>query len=332
MKEITILNDQHLGVRRKAGATEESATALEGRMLAEFKLNLLGSKTRFVIVLGDLFDRYQVSNATLKSAFTVIVEWSVSNPKATLVLVRGNHDYSNDTSKVSSFDLLSSILSSVIPNLRVVTSPTKVMEINAAIIPHVPNQEVFNAAIDEYSGAGLVLLGHCNYENNFTKDAEHSLNLTNRQAQGFKHVYLGHEHRFQEHENVTCVGIQFPSSVADCLKQIKNFKLVNGSKQAVTQSDFIEVDWRLLKDKPRAEFIRVIGSAKPEEFGLVVSAIAGLRKKSDSFVIANAVRLVGPTNSTEDAGLRGLAEIDPVNQIKGKLSQEHQGMLEGVGL
>jgi hypothetical protein len=97
---------------------------------------------------------------------------------------------------------------------------------NVWCIPHMPNQELFNAEVikaSEMDGKGKHLLLHCNYKNAFTENSDHSLNLNDDQVNllmeaGWTLVF-GHEHvgRVMRSGKVVIVGNQYPSSVIDCI-------------------------------------------------------------------------------------------------------------------
>ena len=58
------------------------------------------------MILGDLFDAHDVASGMCLTHFTLLNNWLVEHPAATLYLVAGNHDLSKTSTTFSSFELL----------------------------------------------------------------------------------------------------------------------------------------------------------------------------------------------------------------------------------
>lgn len=96
-------------------------------------------------------------------------------------------------------------------------------EYHTAIVCHLPNQALFDDAIESLfplPDLAYVCL-HCNYDNHFAQQSDHSLNLSAEVAQRFAqqhtHLIFAHEHQQRDFSHVHIIGNQIPSSIADCL-------------------------------------------------------------------------------------------------------------------
>ena len=66
---MIVIHDLHLGVQRSAGTTPASATALTIWMQQQFD-SILDRVNEDLVILGDLFDTYQVSLRTVLATYT----------------------------------------------------------------------------------------------------------------------------------------------------------------------------------------------------------------------------------------------------------------------
>lgn len=299
---LTIINDTHLGVRRSAGTTKESQAALSGFILDKFDDLLTLADGGNLLINGDLFDRFEVDKLTEFEAFRMLSDWLRRNNSCRLFLAAGNHDLSRDSSRRSSFDNLCRYLQSF--------ASAQVVEINGelycsdgwGVIPHMANQELFDAELEKALNTSIKhLFLHCNYDNHFAAQTDHSLNLSAEQASKFAErgitLVLAHEHNKRRTGNVIIVGNQIATSVADCVHDegSKQYAVLYGG--GLELKDFCPlpelytaVDWQ--GDLPDdASFIRVEGEADYSQASEVVERIAEWRKTSQAFVITNAVRV-----------------------------------------
>lgn len=306
MKNLTIINDTHLGVKRNAGATPESNKALRDYQFNHLSKLLDTAKESCLIVNGDLFDTFLVDNETLLLTYTQFVSF-LSNTENQLILVAGNHDLSRDSSKLSSFHLLCSLLEGQ-GNFSSVFQPTRFSDC-VYIVPHLVDQEAFNAALKDIpkceSTKGIVLL-HANFDNGFADGLDHSLNMSREQAQDLISknwtLVFGHEHQSRTvlKDRVVCVGNQIPTSIADCLTTVEKYYAKYTSTVGVTlvpymvlnQGIFVDIPWTEVKDtSPEFNFIRVSGKFEKHQSIEVAEVIYNLRKKSSAFVISNATEV-----------------------------------------
>lgn len=326
-----VINDIHLGVTRSAGTTLKSQAALADWQFEMFE-RLLGNREGTVIVNGDLFDRFDIDNGTLLRAYRAFSSWLSGHLDNRLVLVAGNHDLAKDSSKVSAFKLLASLLIQHSASVQIVMGHGQTLHDceDVYVIPHVTNQDLFDLELEQVPPTAKFVLLHCNYDNHFAEQADHSLNLSPEQAEklpGF--IVLGHEHqqRFALDERVVIVGNQIPTSVADCLgprfKYLARLDLKTQGVELVPVLQlgavFARVDWRnLAKEDTATQFVRVEGEASAQEAADVVTAIAKFRARSDAFVVANAVKIEGA--SVMAGVLESLEDARSINVIEAILA------------
>lgn len=312
---LTILNDVHIGAVRSGGTTPATAYQLRLDLLQQFEDMLYEIKTDLMI-LGDLFDGPKISMFDLLRTYRVLDDWLVRSGKD-LILVEGNHDLSKSSVEFSSFQFLAKLLSEAnegayvgrVSHIAGAGALTK----HGYVIPHVANQDLFNIELAKVPAVDFLFV-HCNYDNEFSVEADHSLNMSRAQAEAtpVKYVVFAHEHQSRTalDGKVIIVGNQFPSSISDCLSNLEKCYLTvdlvsdTGLRLPLArvqtwkaEGDFYEVDWRDLKDEGR--FIRVVGNATAAEADQVVTAISRFRQTAKALVITNAVRIEGLNDQNE---------------------------------
>ena len=313
MNKLTIINDLHLGVKRQAGTTMESREALEKWTLSQFMKLLLHIDTDLCI-LGDLFDGYSVSKRVEIQTYLLLRQWLAAHPRQNLYLVAGNHDLSRDSRNLSSFENLCEYLSHHSQQVTRVIGRTAVIAQGVAAVSHMPNQTLFDEQIEallQRDDLNFVLL-HCNYDNHFAAQADHSLNISADTAERFaaKGVQLvfAHEHQQRDLHNVHVIGNQFPTSIADCLgNDSKHFAVIEGDELHYENyldisKVYAELDWQS-DDVPDRAFIRVSGTAAFGQAAEVIQRLTEMRQQSDAFVITNAVRIEDLQTETQDVSL-----------------------------
>lgn len=340
MSNLFIINDTHLGVRRQTGTTHESLDALLEWQYKLFKELLEVADGSDLCILGDLFDSRQVSKEDEIRTFKLLNDWLKRNSN-TLYLIAGNHDLSKNSEDISSFENLCTYLHEMGYGDKLVTKSDGAIRLSetVAAVSHVANQTLFDkelATLADDPKLKFVLV-HCNYDNHFAAQADHSLNISAEQAAAFDengiHLIFAHEHHYRTIDNCTIIGNQIPTSVADCLnceaKYIANIS--DGTHLATmpilpVEAVYTEVDWREADKLHGADlkFIRLAGRAEHHEAGLVVDTLATLRRNSDAFVITNAVRIgeVGIDANTEtdlaDLNVKTLVVAEMPEKLKPK--------------
>ena len=309
---LTVLNDWHLGCIRAGGTTPATAYQLRQDLLSQFEETLYGIDTN-LLLNGDLFDGPNIPMADFLRTFQVLSDWLMRTGKKLLGSV-GNHDLSKNQQTLSSFQLLMKLLIEVHGPERV-THIEGGMDIGNGcyVLSHVANQDLFDVELDRVPPCDYLFL-HCNYDNKFATESDHSLNLSREKAEAIpaKHIVFGHEHqaRTELGGKVVIVGNQFPSSVSDCLgNDTKSYVVLDlqvGDRVTVplariecwkAEGDFSEQDWCSLEDRGR--FIRVTGTATAAEAATVVQTIARFRQSAKALVITNAVKVEGVNDQDE---------------------------------
>lgn len=315
-----IINDPHLGVRRQGGATPASRKALEEYMFREFK-KLLEIPHDNLVILGDLYDKRNVpEHNMLRTVMMLYDRWCI--------VVLGNHDLGGVAGgpTMSSAEFVAEMA-----KVQVAKEPTFFLDDDIYIIPHLYSQEEFDVAVQNVP-ENVNLLTHCNIDSPWSH-GDHSLNLSKEQIndldkKGVK-VLAAHEHPARDYmNNVTVIGNQFPSSIADCLGGDKRAVVINdGTVEFVTtwsQADhFSELDWSDITDTGK-EFIRITGNCSLAEYSGIVKEVNELRKNSDAFIIANAVSV-----ETTDTTLTK-EEVTQFNIIKLLMDQIDGEFLEDI--
>jgi len=357
MTPTLVLNDHHLGVERTGGTTLASAADLREYALQQHRrlLRLAPENgAQRIIFNGDLADTYSIALSQALAIYSITDEFMTEFPHIDVVWALGNHDLSKDSTKLGTVAFIGALLEMKHARFRLVSKPTA-LDGGVYVIPHMPNQEIFEHELGRVPDGTKYLLLHCNFSNPFAGQQDHSLELTREVAKGFRDrditMVLGHEHQGRRAlgGRVLIVGNQFPTSVSDCLAHGDG--QADGKKYALLLSDeepsliptwtpddegdgwFAEVDWRELDDvtEDGRGFIRVIGDAGLSESANVVKAISKFRQRSRSFVVTNAVKV----ESAE--GMDGLADtvedirkVDVIGLLMEFLNPEEQKVIQGL--
>lgn len=308
MQNLTVLNDWHIGAIRSGGTTPATAYQLRQDLLQQFE-DLLSTIDTPLLINGDLFDGPSIPTGDFFRAYQILSDW-LARTRRQLMLSNGNHDLSKNSTVLSSFQLLAKLLIDVHGDL--VTHIETGTDIGGScyVIPHVANQDLFDLELAKVPLCTYLFV-HCNYDNEFAVESDHSLNLSKAWAEKLpaEHIVFGHEHQQQEAlgGKVIIVGNQAPSSISDCLGNVSKqlFRVTGeGPEYEVTWAaagDFSEQDWRDLKDDGR--FIRITGHATAAEAAVVAQGIARFRSQAKALVITNAVKIEG----TDDAEVLALS-------------------------
>jgi len=331
-----ILSDIHIGAIRSAGTTPSSALALRHYALARLS-DLLTKVEEDLVILGDLFDTYSVPMSDLLVTYRMLESW-VKNKNKKLTLIPGNHDLSTDSAKMSSFQFLGELLATV-QGVKYLQGGGYVTE-NVYAISHVPNQDIFELEIAKVPKCEFLLL-HANYNNNFAKESDGSLNLSEEQAKASKAgtIVFAHEHAPRKllGGKVVVMGNQFPMSISDCLDghdkfmhQIAGDK-INPIKVWDRKTEYVEMDWRS-PEPTDAKFIRFIGTASAEESAAAADTVARYRKASEAYVVGNGIR-VQTSEGQKQLEIESLEQVrafDVMAALKDYLTEKEYGKLQSL--
>lgn len=354
---MLIINDIHIGVKRVAGTTPESAARLRNYLLDAYE-HLLSLHDN-VLVNGDMFDTYNIPLSDLLKAYSISVEWLQRDNRRKLHLVPGNHCLSRSSIDLSSFEMMARLLVPLFPKQVVYLQGGGWVAESQGVyaISHVVNQAEFDLQLDRVPQEAKTLLLHCNYDSPFTEHADHSLNLSRERAKALVErgvqVVLGHEHHPRSFfgGKVLIPGNQFPSSVSDCVtpegRTIDTKHCVQIDNGNVTQVQtwsfsgdhgFVAARWdeltgdllRMLEDF--TGFIRISGEADPEDSAEALKRISKLRQKSPAFVVANAVRVRGTEGSALDLSesIEDVRKTDVVQMVIDTLLPEQAAVVRRI--
>jgi predicted phosphodiesterase len=321
---FSVLGDVHLGLRRTTGVTKQSLAAFTNwqfQYLHGFLMEVL-PEDKPVLFMGDLFDSGSVDFGLVLRLIQLFESCTQQ-----IYILRGNHDIMKDRTRLSALEFLGKVCDQV----TVIDEPIILDEY--ALVPHMPNQTLFNEAVMDCAGKAKVLITHANYDNEFTENSDHSLNLSPAQARRFDFVVCGHEHAPRKDNNVFLTGGLFPTKVEEAADRIV-WSLSPDEIRELTRFSprYADVYWRDLDDtRPDvADFICVTGEAPPDEASAFIMALSRFRQHSDAFMIQNSVKV-------RSEGLHEIqdAAIDKFDALKALLSilpADVCKALEGLGL
>lgn len=313
---MLVLNDVHLGVRRKGGTTPATQEALRSYLFSAFEQMLYDTQEKHLLILGDLFDEFEVSPRDWLQTYLILQDWCTRGK--TLTLVAGNHDWSPKGVKLSSFQMLAEVL---VNQFGLDTVQIVKIDEWSRLFPgfdgcialaHCSNQDIFDMKLAEVLASvkeGDSVFVHCNFDNKFAAVSDHSLNISREKAYEFKDkgvtLYFAHEHQAKVDlgGRVVIFGNQWPTSIADCLGN--DFKFTHtfnegGYAKVVTWSradgpmPYSEVEWQeLLQHTDIPGFVKVVGEATASQSAEVIGTIAKFRQRASTLVISNAVKVDG---------------------------------------
>lgn len=336
-----IINDLHLGTQRVTGTTQKSQEELRKYLLAMFAKCLRIADDDDLIILGDLFDNYNIPTTDILAAYDLLADW-LKHTGRHVYLVAGNHDLSKDSTKVSSFRFFAEVLARGFPGQVTYIEGSFRLGKSIHIISHVVNQDLLNLELENV-GTAKFLLVHANYDNNFAKESDHSLNISAEQiaALDVETVVFAHEHYAREAPGVKVLGNQFPSSVSDCLgedvKYMHRLTAAGVEKLPTWESgEYAEVDWQ--DPQPTdAKFVRLVGKATQAEAHQVPEFVSQYRRNSDALVVGNAIRVNGVVaaegldlEDMESSSLESLRAFDVKGALKARLSVEEWAVIESL--
>jgi DNA repair exonuclease SbcCD nuclease subunit len=335
--KLDVFSDLHIGAIRTSGTTVTSSLALRNYSLSSFEDLVYYSVQADCLLNGDIFDSYSVPLTDLLGCYNILSDWLVRTSKV-LYISNGNHDLSKDSSKLSSVEFLSALLVENFGPERVVVINEPTLTPHGYVIPHLLNQDVFDAALAATPKCDVVYL-HCNVDNNFATQSDHSLNITSTQllALPCKYVVCGHEHHRRDVGKCILPGNQIPTSISDCLHtQAKYYCSVEDGKPTLhlvgeIEAWYKEIDWRNPVESS-AKFIRFIGNAAAEEGVAVANTIANYRKESSAFVVGNAVKIESVDDESIAESLESVKAFDVMGALREILTEGEIKKLESLNV
>lgn len=351
MSKFLVLNDLHIGVQRVSGTTSVTADALRDYAHAKHRdLLAMAKDGDTVIINGDLTDQFNIDLGQAITLYTVAGEWLNSHPNSKLVWATGNHDLSKDSSKLGTVAFIGLLLEGHFAGrFKLVTKPEMLAGTQLYILPHVANQDLFDLELERVPDEAKVVLLHCNFDNAFAGQSDHSLNISREQAKKLtkvgKILVLGHEHqgRTLMGDKVIITGNQFPTSVSDCLSHgdaqadghkhalviesnLEDMELVPTWSPNEVIGWYQELDWRQIeKARQGRGFIRVCGTADAADGANVVKVISTLRQSSDAFVVTNAVKFAAVDGADDiETSIEEIRSVNVIELLLGMLDPDQR--------
>jgi len=121
-KNIRFIGDPHLGRKFQTGVPLHRRGVRERIQFDTFEEQLTpNDDTNSIIIVGDLFDKFRVSNEVLLETVRALRWKAVTYSHVNYYVLMGNHDISRDRSLVSAFNILKNSLdASDLPNLCII--------------------------------------------------------------------------------------------------------------------------------------------------------------------------------------------------------------------
>lgn len=286
------------------------------------------------MILGDLFNSSNVNVYDIAKTYEILTDWLSSND-GKLYLVAGNHDLSKTSTTLSSFEFLCNLLNKSYP-ARVVVVLQPMMTPYGYVIPHLANQDLFNAALEDVPETDYLFL-HCNYDNNFAAQSDQSLNLSCEQALKLpvKTIVFGHEHHgrsliaqdAKRSVNILIPGNQIATSVADwrgC--KYKQYLTIADSwffyPCAQASDEYAEMLWNDL-EKTTHNFVKLVGTVNEDTEAETITALNRLRQIHEAFVVSYGVSIVSENRTAAfEAAAKTAKSFDIWEVLKEYLSEE----------
>lgn len=327
---LTIISDCHLGTLRSSGVTQASQTALSLYIRERFVALLPQTD---LMILGDLFDKADVALNTLLETFTDLSTWLSRGYH--LYAISGNHDDHRTSGKLSSFDMLCSLLLREYPNTVTVIKGKGQLIPYGYVISHMPNQQLFDTELAKVPDCEVLFL-HVNYVNFFAARSDQSLNISKEQVDACKArtIICGHEHQHKIAGKVHLPGCQIPTSVSDwqgCSHKYKTVLedgVIRHEVVATKESDYTEQPWAS-PQITNHKFVKLVGTATAEQAAQVVSAVAKFRAISTAFVVANGVQIQSESGAEGfDESLESVRAFDVMAALGELLSRDEMTVLK----
>lgn len=108
--KIQTIGDPHFGKSFKTGINSSTVGYRENLQYEDFKSLLNIPDINEYIIMGDLFDKFNISNETLVKVYQTLNESFENRPEAKCHILCGNHDLSKNKNKYSSFEILAYLI------------------------------------------------------------------------------------------------------------------------------------------------------------------------------------------------------------------------------
>lgn len=125
-KTIGFIGDPHLG-KKFSNIQLHRVGEREAHQLLTFREQLNDTECDIIVMVGDLFDTYNVSNAVLLSTYEEIKYAVTTNNLTDYIFLYGNHDISRNDEVLPSIEILRNLVSHI-PNIVMVRNKARLLE------------------------------------------------------------------------------------------------------------------------------------------------------------------------------------------------------------
>ena len=207
-KTLRIIGDPHLGKIFKQGVPKDILGKRE-QLSFDVLYKLLTCDSNYVLVVGDLFDKFHVDPTVFYNTLQSIESAATSNPDTIFIFLNGNHDLSKEDGKISSFQLLQRYINNhqSIRNVKVILTKQEdpILKIeDAGLALGLFHYNPFESIDNEYTEDDLyidpdiypyrIAFGH--WETiDFNSDVFIDRQVPTKVLKYFNYVITGHEHR-----------------------------------------------------------------------------------------------------------------------------------------
>ena len=150
---VQTIGDPHLGRIFRTGVSTSNFGVREKLVLKDFEtlLNPVESlNIDFIIIMGDLFDKFIVKPSVVDSAVTLIEDAVNNNTDIVYFIIPGNHDLSKDKTKISSYHLFNKIFeTNYHKNLNVIFNDSILHEVSKELYFYLDAYDPFHKDLSE---------------------------------------------------------------------------------------------------------------------------------------------------------------------------------------
>lgn len=349
MNKILVFTDPHQGLRRTANTTPASSLRLRQAIHDQLR-DVIALEADFRICAGDWFDTYNNEELVIAQSIPLMADVDI--------VLAGNHDLINIKDRMGSLGLVKSVLESGSGSNDCKVIMNNVGESNFFVdkvstggvshtfytVPHCSTQELFDKALDKAfedvsslgtsTGEKRYLVLHCNYDSNFANERQTDLNLPKFKAaelfESFDYIILGHEHipRDDFQGRLVVLGNTHPTSFSDISDKRVMFIDDNGIQFKdiwYKSTGYLEVDWRDLEESYPHQFIKIVGSAKPEDIQDITKAAKVVERNSPNlFALKLDVEFEGITHTSLESTEKAQSMSERIEAV---LEKSDKGLL-----
>lgn len=218
---VKLIGDPHLGREFVNGVPMERRGERENSQYKQLEEELSDPDAQIYIVVGDLFDKFQVKNDVLMRTFLLINNVANRYPSKTYHIMMGNHDVSRDVDRVSSYQVLKSMCSHL-NNVYFNDKPTYLPRINVMLFPYDAFTSASDVVVEQTAWLEMhkpiAVVGHWDVDS-FGDGKDFNLVPLEQLKEHTTQIFTGHIHRPEVRElgdvTLTITGSMQPYSHAE---------------------------------------------------------------------------------------------------------------------